>query len=224
MDLCAYARVARLYGRVHAHQVKEEVAEPRSGEGSYECPVCWESCRGSDRPVLACPVCPVVSRIHQDCALLKRCPQCQGALEEVAARRSTDPAEVMDVDDYGAARTGPLLPCGLWGGTVETGGAATNAEETEDRVHRIDETNADIVSEIDEDDFSDVEISLTPCILGTASNSIWERVRKFSYLRKQRIIRAPPSPPLCADCGGVLVLFDPEHVDPVLFHLPCTWP
>ena len=58
------------------------------GEGSYECIVCWESCRHSKTPILSCAKCTAVSRIHSSCAPNRKCPQCNGHLAPVSSARA----------------------------------------------------------------------------------------------------------------------------------------
>jgi hypothetical protein len=60
--------------------------EPTAYEGSYECAICWDSCRG-DKDVLGCVRCPGVRKMHAKCyegwlAAGKKegCTQCNGPI------------------------------------------------------------------------------------------------------------------------------------------------
>jgi hypothetical protein len=61
-------------------------SEPTAYEGSYECAICWDSCRG-DKDVLGCVRCPGVRKMHAKCyegwlaaGMQKGCTQCNGPI------------------------------------------------------------------------------------------------------------------------------------------------
>jgi hypothetical protein len=60
--------------------------EPTAYEGSYECAICWDSCRG-DKEILGCVRCPGVRKMHVKCyegwlaaGKRKGCTQCNGPI------------------------------------------------------------------------------------------------------------------------------------------------
>jgi hypothetical protein len=60
--------------------------EPTAYEGSYECAICWDTCRG-DKDILGCVRCPGVRKMHAKCyegwlAAGKKegCTQCKGPI------------------------------------------------------------------------------------------------------------------------------------------------
>jgi hypothetical protein len=60
--------------------------EPTAYEGSYECAICWDSCRG-DKDILGCVRCPGVRKMHVKCyegwlaaGKQKGCTQCNGPI------------------------------------------------------------------------------------------------------------------------------------------------
>ena len=91
--------------------------EPIAYEGSYECPICMESCRGENR-VLSCARCPGVRKMHAACFEgwgKKGCIQCGGAISEYTASSATSsstvasaPVVLLESDD-GATTMQPKL-------------------------------------------------------------------------------------------------------------------
>ena len=60
--------------------------EPTAYEGSYECAICWDSCRG-DKEIFGCVRCPGVRKMHVKCyegwlaaGKRKGCTQCAGPI------------------------------------------------------------------------------------------------------------------------------------------------
>ena len=60
--------------------------EPTAYEGSYECAICWDSCRG-DKDILGCVRCPGVRKMHAKCyegwlaaGKQRGCTQCNGPI------------------------------------------------------------------------------------------------------------------------------------------------
>ena len=90
--------------RVGQHIVK---TEPIAYEGSYECPICMESCRGENR-VLSCARCPGARKLHAACFEgwgKKGCIQCGGAISEYTASSASSssvasaPVVLLESDD-----------------------------------------------------------------------------------------------------------------------------
>ena len=66
---------------------------------SYECPICYESCRRS-RNVLSCSRCKAYEKVHAHCTLQRQCPSCGGSLTAFTkAKKDLLGVDVIEIPD-----------------------------------------------------------------------------------------------------------------------------
>ena len=78
----------------------DEIPGESSDMHSYECPVCYESCRRSNN-VLSCSRCKAFEKVHAHCTLQRRCPSCGGSLKTFTKAKtvSVERIDVVDITD-----------------------------------------------------------------------------------------------------------------------------
>jgi hypothetical protein len=78
-----------------------EIPGESSDMHSYECPVCYESCRRS-KSVLSCSQCKAYEKVHAHCTLQRRCPSCGGTLTTFTKAKKKvgmEPIDFVEITD-----------------------------------------------------------------------------------------------------------------------------
>jgi hypothetical protein len=76
-----------------------EIPGESSDMHSYECPVCYESCRRS-KNVLSCSRCKAYEKVHAQCTLQRQCPSCGGSLTAFTkAKKDLLGVDVIEITD-----------------------------------------------------------------------------------------------------------------------------
>ena len=76
-----------------------EIPGESSDMHSYECPVCYESCRRS-KSVLSCSQCKAYEKVHAHCTLQRQCPSCGGSLTTFTkAKKDLLGVDVIEITD-----------------------------------------------------------------------------------------------------------------------------